>query len=196
MGLSSHSRLHGSTSYRVPWAFDDEAVAIAAKFARLKCRLMPYLWTGAADAHARGVSIARPMFFEFPDVPAVGYLDRQYMLGPDILVAPVFTADGVVDFYLPPGTWTSLLTGEAVEGGRWVRETHALDSLPLYARPGAIIPWGARDDRPDYDFLDGLTLRGYGIGDVLPESVTVVGLGRTPHTISLKDSNVEIVSRA
>jgi len=117
------------------------------------------------------------------------------MLGPDLLVAPVMSADGVVDFYLPEGVWTSLLTGETVAGGRWVRETHALDSIPLYVRPGAILPWGARDDRPDYDYLDGLTLRAYGIGDDLPESVTVVGLDRTPVAVPLADAILEIVSR-
>ncbi|PKQ27091.1 MAG: alpha-xylosidase [Actinobacteria bacterium HGW-Actinobacteria-4] len=172
--LSSHSRLHGSTSYRVPWAFDDEAVDITRKFAQLKNTLMPYLFTAGADVAASGVSIARPMFFEFPDDPAVGYLDRQYMLGRDLLVAPVMSADGVVDFYLPAGVWTSLLTGERVEGGRWVRETHALDSLPVYVRPGAVIPRGARGDRPDYDFLDGLVLEVYSDGEALDASVDVV----------------------
>jgi alpha-D-xyloside xylohydrolase len=172
--LSSHSRLHGSTSYRVPWAFDDEAVEITRKFAQLKNTLMPYLFTAGAGAAASGVSIARPMFFEFPDDPAVGYLDRQYMLGPDLLVAPVMSADGLVDFYLPAGVWTHLLTGARVEGGRWVRETHALDSLPLYVRPGAVIPRGARGDRPDYDFLDGLVLEVYSGGEAVEASVDVV----------------------
>ena len=58
----------------------------------------------------------RPMQLEFPDDPAVAYLDRQYMLGADILVAPVFTPSGDVEFYLPAGSWTNLLTGEEVEG--------------------------------------------------------------------------------
>ncbi len=83
--LSSHSRLHGSDSYRVPWAFDDEAVEVTAKFTQLKNTLMPYLYATSADAAAKGVSVARPMFFEFPDDPAVAYLDRQYMLGNDLL---------------------------------------------------------------------------------------------------------------
>jgi alpha-D-xyloside xylohydrolase len=65
----------------------------------------------------------------------------------------------------------------------------------VYVRPGAVIPWGARDDRPNYDFLDGLTLRAYGIGDDLPEAVTVVGLDRVPVSVPVTDSNVEIVSR-
>ena len=73
----------------------------------------------------------RPMLLEFPDDPAVTHLDRQYMLG-DLLVAPVFTATGEVDFYLPAGRWTRLLTGEVVEGPGWVRETHGFASVPLY----------------------------------------------------------------
>lgn len=122
-------------------------------------RLMPYLHQLGRDAATTGIPVMRPMQLEFPGDPAVTYLDRQYLLGPDLLVAPVFTDDGTVDFYLPEGTWTSLLTGESLEGGRWVRERHGFDSLPLYARPGAVIPWGARADRPDYDYVDGLTLR-------------------------------------
>ena len=90
----------------------------------------------------------RPMQLEFPDDPAVAYLDRQYMLGADILVAPVFSATGDVEFYLPAGTWTNLLTGEEVAGGAWRRERHGFTSLPIYVRPGAVIPWGARSDRP------------------------------------------------
>ncbi|MFN3865469.1 MAG: alpha-xylosidase [Demequina sp.] len=172
--LSSHSRLHGSTSYRVPWAFDDEAVAVTKRFAELKNSLMPYLFTAGADAAASGVSVARPMFFEFPDDPAVGYLDRQYMLGNDLLIAPVMSADGEVDFYLPAGTWTSLLTGARVEGGRWVRETHGFDTLPVYVRPGAVIARGARSDRPDYDFLDGLVLEVYPESDEIDVNVDVV----------------------
>ncbi|MCW3493489.1 alpha-xylosidase [Microbacterium sp. SSM24] len=157
--LGSHSRFHGSGSYRVPWAFDEEAVEVTRRFTHLKMHLMPYLFQAGADAAASGIPILRPMLLEFPDDPAVLHLDRQYMLGGDILVAPVFSAEGEVDFYLPDGEWTSLLTGETVTGGRWRRETHGFDSLPLYVRPGAVLPWGARSDRPDYDYLDGLQLR-------------------------------------
>jgi alpha-D-xyloside xylohydrolase len=157
--LGSHSRFHGSGSYRVPWAFDEEAVEVTRRFAHLKMQLMPYLFQAGMDATATGVPILRPMLLEFPDDAGVLHLDRQYMLGGDILVAPVFSAEGEVDFYLPAGEWTSLLTGETVTGGGWRRETHGFDSLPLYARPGAVIPWGARTDRPDYDYLDGLRLR-------------------------------------
>jgi alpha-D-xyloside xylohydrolase len=156
--LSSHSRLHASTTYRVPWAFDEESVEVARKFTELKLRLMPYLY-GLGDTAARtGAPLLRPMAFEFPEDPATEHLDRQYLLGPDLLVAPVFRGDGTVRFYLPEGQWHHLLTGEAVAGGRWRAETHDFLSLPLYVREGAIIPTGSRVDRPDYDYLDGLEL--------------------------------------
>jgi alpha-D-xyloside xylohydrolase len=156
--LSSHSRLHGSTSYRVPWLVDEESVDVTRRFVRLKHRLMPYLYRAAVTAHETGVAMMRAMVLEFPDDPACAYLDRQYMFGPDLLVAPVLSADGVVDYYVPAGRWVSLLTGEPVQGPGWRRETHGFDSLPLLVRPGAVLPVGGRDDRPDYDYLDGLTL--------------------------------------
>ena len=159
--LSSHSRLHGSDSYRVPWAFDDEAVEVTRIFTKLKLRLMPYLYAAGREATATGVPVLRPMQLEFPDDPAVAYLDRQYLLGRDLLVAPVFDPEGWVDFYLPDGTWTSYFTGETRQGPGWFRERHGFESLPLYVRDGAALAVGARDDRPDYDYLDGLTIELY-----------------------------------
>ena len=138
--LSSHSRLHGSTSYRVPWDYDEEAVDVLRFFTKLKQRLMPYIWSAAVEAHKTGTPVMRAMHLEFPDDPACDTLDRQYMLGEALLVAPVFSYDGMVDYYVPTGTWTNLLTGEVVEGGRWVREQHSTRSLPLLARHGYSIP--------------------------------------------------------
>lgn len=156
--LSSHSRLHGSTSYRVPWNFDDESSDVLRSFTHLKYRLMPYLFGVARQAHETGLPVMRPMVLGFPDDPATAYLDRQYLLGDDLLVAPVFSASGEVSYYVPAGPWTHYLTGEVVEGPRWVRETHGFDSVPLLVRPGAVLPVGARVDRPDYDYRDGVTL--------------------------------------
>ncbi len=162
--LSSHSRFHGSSSYRVPWIFDggDEgpgsAVDVTRIFTRLKLSLMPYLYQAGLEASATGIPVMRPMVLEFPEDPSVAYLDRQYMLGHDLLVAPVFSDDGSVEFYLPAGTWTNWFTGEVVSGGGWRRERHGFDSIPLYVRAGAVISVGSRQDRPDYDYLDGLTL--------------------------------------
>jgi alpha-D-xyloside xylohydrolase len=156
--LSSHSRLHGSDSYRVPWEFGDEAVAVARQFTELKHRLMPYLYGAAVEAHRTGVPVMRPMLLEFPDDPACRTLDRQYLLGPDLLVAPVLSAEGEVEVYLPEGEWTHLLTGERVSGPAWRREVHGFDSLPLYVRPGAVIPLAADVRSPEGPWTDGLTL--------------------------------------
>jgi alpha-D-xyloside xylohydrolase len=157
--LSSHSRLHGSGSYRVPWAFDEEAVDITRTFTRLKMSLMPYLARVAREAHTDGTPMMRPMVLEFPQDRTAQTLDTQYMLGDALLVAPVMSADGFVEYYVPDGTWFHLLTGEAVTGGRWVREHHDVGSLPLLVRPGTVIPVGRVTDRPDYDFADGVLLR-------------------------------------
>ena len=149
--LSSHSRLHGSESYRVPWAFDDEAVDVTREFAELKNRLMPYLWGCAVEAHRVGIPVMRAMLLEFPDDRTCSQLDRQYMLGPNLLVAPVFDDDGDAEFYVPRGRWVGLLDGQVVEGPGWVRQRHDVHSLPLLVRPGAVIAVGNRSDRPDYD---------------------------------------------
>ncbi|MEF2975867.1 alpha-xylosidase [Subtercola sp. YIM 133946] len=159
--LSSHSRFHGSDSYRVPWVFDDEAVDVTRVFTKLKLSLMPYLYGAGLDASATGVPVLRPVQLEFPDDRAAAHLDAQYLLGSDLLVAPVFDADGCVSFYLPAGVWTNYFTGETVTGGGWRTEQHGFLTLPLYVRQGAVLPVGARSDRPDYDYLDGLTLAIY-----------------------------------
>jgi alpha-D-xyloside xylohydrolase len=195
--LSSHSRFHGSSSYRVPWVFDDEAVDVTRLFTKLKLRLMPYLHAAGLEATAHGTPVLRPMPFEFPHDPAVGHLDRQYMLGADLLVAPVFTADGSVEVYLPSGTWTHHLTGETVIGPAWRAERHGFDSLPLYVRDGAVLAVGARDDRPDYDYLDRLELRVYpGSGDRVREVVVTTPEGRAARfAVERSGSTVTVTSR-
>jgi alpha-D-xyloside xylohydrolase len=163
--LSSHSRLHGSSSYRVPWLLDEEAVDVLRMFTKLKMRLMPYLYGVGLQAHSEGVPVMRAMVVEFPEDPACTHLERQYMLGGDLLVAPVLSGSGDMSYYVPEGTWTHFLTGEPVTGPRWRRERHGFLSVPLLARPGAVIPVGAVDDRPAYDYADDITLRAYELAD-------------------------------
>jgi alpha-D-xyloside xylohydrolase len=156
--LSSHSRLHGSTSYRVPWLYDEEAVDVLRYFTQLKCRLMPYLMRAALEAHEASLPVMRPMLLEFPDDPQCKTLDRQYMLGDSLLVAPVFH-DSRAEYYLPEGEWTQLLTGEVRQGGRW--HTEALDffGMPLFIRQNSLVPLGPELTKVSYDFSQGLRLR-------------------------------------
>ena len=195
--LSSHSRLHGSSSYRVPWLFDEESCDVVRKFTRLKCRLMPYLYGAAVEAHEHGTPMMRPMMLEFPDDPACDTLDRQYMMGESLLVAPVFHADSHVDYYLPDGLWTSLLDDRKVQGGHWQRETHDFLSLPLMVRPGTVLPMGKHDDRPDYDYTDGLELHVYQLAEGQTVTVKIPDLKgqlAATYTVTMKDGKAEVVT--
>ena len=185
--LSSHSRLHGSSSYRVPWNYDEEAVSVLSKFTKLKCSLMPYLFRAAIQAHEQGTPMLRAMMLEFPNDPACDYLDLQYMLGDSLLVAPVFSHDGCVSYYVPEGHWTNLLNGNVIEGPRWVREIHDFLSLPLLVRPNSVIPTGSRIDRPDYDYSDGVTLWVYQLEDGKNVKVEIPSLdGKVETTFNIQ----------
>ncbi|MDF2984511.1 MAG: glycoside hydrolase family 31 [Eubacterium sp.] len=163
--LSTHSRLHGSSSYRVPWLFDEESVEVVRYFSKLKCRLMPYLFGAACYTAHTGVPSMRAMILEFGKDRACDYLDTQYMLGDSLLVAPVFRQEGTVDYYLPEGVWTNFISNERVKGGTWKYETHDFKSLPLMVRPNSIIPVGNNENKPDYDYLDDITLHVFQLSD-------------------------------
>jgi alpha-D-xyloside xylohydrolase len=184
--LSSHSRLHGSSSYRVPWLFDEEAVDVLRVFSKLKARLMPYLWQAATQASAEGIPMMRAMALEFPADPACAHLERQYMLGDSLLVAPVFSDEGEVTYYVPDGVWTDYFTGEEIQGPKWVTTVCDMLTVPLLVRPNTVLPLGAVDDRPDYDYADGVTLRLYQLEDGARITTTVGG--STFHTRREGDS--------
>ena len=184
--LGTHSRFHGSGSYRVPWAFDEEAVDVTRAFTKLKLSLMPYLYQQGLEASATGVPVMRPTALEFPDDPGAAYLDRQYLLGPSLLVAPVFSESGEVEFYLPAGRWTNWWTGEVVASqGSWRREQHGFDAVPLYVREGTVLPIGADTTRPDSDYFDGLELRVFpGATDASAATVTTPDARSARFTVS------------
>ena len=173
--LSSHSRLHGSTSYRVPWAYDEEAVDVLRFFTRLKASLMPYLYAAAEEAHADGVPMMRSMVMEFPDDPTCAYLDRQYMLGSSLLTAPVMNEEGIAEYYLPEGIWTNYFTGEEREGGKWFREKLGYCELPLWVKQDSVISEGAHDDGPEYDYAENVTLKIYRPADGTKKSIIITG---------------------
>ncbi|MGI6626404.1 MAG: alpha-xylosidase [Limnochordia bacterium] len=161
--LSSHSRLHGSTSYRVPWLYDDEAVDVLRKFTKLKAALMPYIYSISKTASEKGIPTMRSMVLEFSEDPNTHYLDRQYMLGDALLVAPIFNEQGTAQFYLPEGTWTQFFTQETYRGNQWYQEEHDYFSLPLLVRENTILPIGARDDAFEYDFDEQVNLQIYSL---------------------------------
>ena len=176
--MSSHSRLHGSSSYRVPWAYDEESVEVARFFTKLKASLMPYLYRNAVETNKTGIPTMRSMVLEFQDDPACQYLDKQYMLGGSLLIAPVLNEESMGEFYVPEGSWTNFLTGEKVAGGRWVREHHGYLSIPCLVRENSIIAVGAVDTKPEYDFARDVTLKVYELTDGTAAKTDVYNTGQ------------------
>ena len=171
--LSSHSRLHGSSSYRVPWLYDEEAVDVVRFFTRLKARLMPYIYKISVDASRTGVPTMRSMVLEFTEDKTCHYVDKQYMLGDSLLVAPIFNDRGIAEYYLPKGTWTNFFTGEETEGACWITEKHGYLSIPLMVKENSVVAYGANDDKPDYHYGAGAELRLYCLKDEKEASCVV-----------------------
>lgn len=152
--MSTHSRLHGSASYRVPWEYDEEAVDVLRFFTRLKGKLMPYLYAQAVKTAETGVPMMRPMVMDFAEDRICRYLDEQYMLGDDILCAPVFNDEGIAEFYLPDGSWYDIITEKTYEGGRYHRRLCSFMEMPVLARPNSIVALGDFADQFEYDYAE------------------------------------------
>lgn len=158
--LSSHSRYHGSWEYKVPWVYDDEAVAVAKAFTKLKLSLMPYLQAQSVLTAQTGIPMMRAMVLEFPEDEMTHHLDRQYMLGEHLLVAPIFNDQGTVSFYVPKtkGHWIDYLSGKAYEGGHWYQKTYDYFHLPLLVRPNQLIVEGHEQTKAVYDYAEHPTI--------------------------------------
>ncbi len=195
--LSTHSRLHGSSSYRVPWLFDEESVDVVRHFSELKNRLFPYLFAAANDAKEHGWPVMRAMFVEFTDDPAVAYLDKQYMLGSSLLIAPIFRMDNVAEYYLPKGKWTNFLTGRLITGGKWITEKVDFLHIPLLVRENSIIPVSSDEKKPAWNLKDELTLHLFQITDGSEVSLRVAtseGTGTTRFTCKRSGQKIILTS--
>jgi alpha-D-xyloside xylohydrolase len=170
--LNTHSRLHGSNSYRVPWLVDNSSTEpenctdVLRHWVQLKRRLMPYLYAQSIESVANGwPASVRAVAVEFPDDPTAWYIDRQFMVGSQILAAPVFEENGSVEYYLPPGRWFNFWDSKEVHGGRWLREQYGFFQLPLFVREGTVLLLGQSEgaDGFSYDWLNsGGEVRLYG----------------------------------
>lgn len=163
--LSSHSRLHGSTSYRVPWVYDEEAVDVVRYFTKLKLEILPYLYSSAVCTSRTGIPMMRSMAIEFEQDMNCRYLDKQYMMGDAFLVAPIFNDKGIAKYYLPEGTWTNYLTGERATGGIWRTENHDYLSIPLWVKENSIVATGIEHETVNYTFAGNLELKVFELKD-------------------------------
>lgn len=189
--LSPMMRAHGLTA-REPWYADEETLAQAREWIRLRYSLLPYLWQVAHEAETAGWPMMRPMGLEFPEDPIAGILDGQFFLGSSLLVAPVFDdGPGPVrrQVYLPAGRWTDLLTGEVQHGPAWHTLSVPLERMPVLVRDGSVIP---RVDVEHARNVDDLATRAWTIhayGNVGPHH-RLVGFDRTLTELTFEGNTV------
>jgi len=139
--LFSHARAHGHTAPREPWAYGEPALSIFRRYAQLRYRLLPYLYA-AARRVTEGIPLARPLVYDHPSDRTTWHIDDEYLLGPDLLVAPMFEPRGRRNIYLPPGGWYDFWRDQRLDGGRWITYDAELETLPLFVRAGAVLPMG------------------------------------------------------
>lgn len=135
----SHSRMHGD-SPREPWAFGARALEIVRKMVAFRYTLFPYLYSTAYEAHITGMPVMRALPLAFPhDSNCLGK-DLEYVIGPWLLVAPIYDPSGHRSVYLPEGSWIHWWTGERHDGGKSLSVTAPVEHFPLFVRGGAILP--------------------------------------------------------
>lgn len=177
--FSSHSRLHGNQSYRVPWLFDDDSKApdscsnTLKFFANLKGRLMPYIWAQAIKTHETGVPVMRAMVIDYANDPTCLTLDRQYMFGDNILAAPILNDESMALYYVPEGRWTDIITGKVLEGGKWYNHKCSYLEMPALAKPNSMIVYGDFKKDIEYDYLDNSEIVIYELEDGKSASASV-----------------------
>jgi alpha-glucosidase (family GH31 glycosyl hydrolase) len=132
-------RPHG-TAPREPWHFGDMAVTNYKFLAWTRENLLNYIYNAASIAHETGIPIMRSMAVAFPGDARVAGIGDQYMFGPHLLVAPVVHEGTFRMVQFPRGTWTSLWDGKTVSGPARLKIEAALDTIPVYLRPGSVMP--------------------------------------------------------
>ncbi|MEH1123265.1 TIM-barrel domain-containing protein [Micromonospora sp. CPCC 206061] len=162
--FSPLTRFHGNTP-RHPWSFEPAVEQAVIEALRLRYQLMPYLYSASVTAGASSLPVLRPLLLAAPDEPATWSADLEYLLGPDLLVAPMTTPENQRHVYLPVGRWIDYWTGEVHDGGRHIRAVKPLEQVPLYVRWGALIPTTRAADTVGSGPFTDLTLVCWGDGD-------------------------------
>jgi alpha-glucosidase (family GH31 glycosyl hydrolase) len=132
-------RPHGKAP-RDPWYYGDAAVANYKFFAWVRKNLLNYIYCAAVVAHESGIPIMRSMAVAFPDERHLAAVKDQYVFGEDLLIAPVINEHDSRAISFPSGLWTSLWDGKTVSGPANPKTTVPLDQIPVYLRPGAVVP--------------------------------------------------------
>jgi len=158
------TRLHGELQPREPWAFGgytNPACQTIVKFDQLRYRLLPYIYSLAGDVTRNAGTFMRPLVMNFPQDATAREINNEYLFGPAFLVAPVTTYQARSrTVYLPQGGggWYDFWTGVHSAGGQTLDAPAPLDSMPLFVRAGAIIPFGPEMQYTGEKSADPMTL--------------------------------------
>jgi alpha-D-xyloside xylohydrolase len=123
-----------------PWDYGAEALAIFRQYSILHMSLFPYRYAAAQESARDGMPIMRAFVLEHQDDERARAITDEYYYGPDLLVAPVITDATHRSVYLPKGEWLDYWTGTLLRGGRTILVNAPLVHIPLYVRPGTILP--------------------------------------------------------
>ncbi|MCL4415296.1 MAG: DUF4968 domain-containing protein [Actinobacteria bacterium] len=155
--FSSHSRLHGLQP-REPWYYGEKAVEVFRKYAKLRYRLIPYIYSYAHIAEKTGLPVIRPLILEFQNDPNTYDKDLEYLFGQEFLVAPIYNENGERMVYLPEGIWIDYWTKKEFSGPISLEYSAKLDILPLFVKGDSIIPMGPEMNYVGEKPLDPITL--------------------------------------
>lgn len=144
-----------------PWLWGDDSENAMRKANNLRYRLLPYIYSLGHEAYKTGAPIVRPLLMEFPNDTAVANLSDEMLLGKGLLAAPILTAGGKREVYLPEGTWYDFFTNEIIKGSNYFQVTKELDEIPLYVAAGTILPLGPELPYSDYESNTALEIRVY-----------------------------------
>lgn len=177
--FSSHFRLNAKLDACRPLDFPSDTYETFKMLSGVREGMFPYLYACAAEATSLGYPMMRPLSFEFPNDPAVYSIDRQYMLGPSIMVAPVLSENGEVVFYLPAGRWTSLMSGEITVGPCFKNVKVPKGSIPVFVRPNSIIATTHSDGTTNDDDLNHITFTAFELVDNLVSAIEIYSYDAT-----------------
>lgn len=141
--MRTHSQKNSGMN-KEPWVFSKEYSDIIRETIHQRYEMMPYIYTMARKAYDEGLSICRPMYYDYPEAREAYEFRNEYMFGDDMLVSPATApaTDGYADVevWLPEGEWYELHTGALLSGGRTVTRPFAISEYPVYVRAGAVLP--------------------------------------------------------
>ena len=147
--MRTHSSKSGSLN-KEPWVFEEKYTDVIRQTVRQRYRMVPYIYTMARKGYDEGLSLCRPMYYDYPRCQEAYDFRSQYMFGDDMLIAPVTSpADengyASVDVWLPEGRWYELHSGTLLTGGQVIKARFALDEYGIYIKAGSILPFYGND---------------------------------------------------